>query len=186
MSAESFEERETRLHPRRAQSRLRKGRPGYIRGVSNWPPSLLRKGRPGYIRGMSDWPPSLLRKGRPGYCRGVSDWPLSLLRKGRPGYVQSRRERLAATTSTVQRCTLQPTTWTLAPYHLSYRLVLIHVHVLTACTRLSLEMLIAIMLMIQFGPCRYYLRWKRCYFLVCYPSYHCIVYHTDNMPTVDM
>ena len=31
---------------------------------------------------------------------------------------------------------------------------MVHVHVRTACTRLSLEVLIAIMLMIQFGPCR--------------------------------
>ena len=59
----------------------------------------------------------------------------------REARLQSRRVRLAATTSTVQRCTLQPTTWTQAPYHLSYRLV--HVHVHTACTRLSLQMLIA-------------------------------------------
>ena len=122
VSAESFEEREARLYPRRERlsaesSEEREARLHPRR--ERLPPSLLRKGRPGYSRGVSYWPPSLLRKGRPGYSRGVSNWPPSLLRNERDARLQSRRERLAATTSTVQRCTLQgPTEYDIYVRHL--------------------------------------------------------------------
>ena len=126
MSAESFEEREARLHPRRerlaaesSEEREARLHPQHERLAAE--SSEEREARLQSRRERLAAESSEEREARL-YIQLRREQLAAESSEEREARLQSRRERLAATTSTVQRCTLQPTTWTQAPYHLSYRL----------------------------------------------------------------